>query len=85
MSDALSPEEKAMFARATQRRKENGVRLKRIFLQAEESQVAAFYELYNCWVERWGKTRALDEIIRFMAIVESRLQDKERANNRPRS
>ena len=85
MTDLLSDAEKATFKRATERRRENGIRLKRITLLAEPSQVAGFTELFDSWVIRWGKTRALDELIRIMSIVEARLQDKERADNRKRS
>jgi len=75
----LSDEDKATFKRATERRKENGIRLKRITMFADTSQVEGFNELWDSWTIRWGKSRAMDELIRIMSIVEARLQDKERA------
>ncbi len=77
--DSLSEEEKATFKRATERRRENGIRLKRITLLAQPSQVEGFTELFDSWVIRWGKSRALDELIRIMSIVEARIRDKENA------
>ena len=85
MADTLSPEEKAVFKRAAQRRNENGVKRKMIRMYAEESQAVAFSELWESYVLRWGKTGALDHLIRLMALVEARLRDKERADNSKRS
>jgi len=80
MSDSpLSDDEKATFKRATDRRREAGIRLKRFTVLMESSQVEAINILWDAWVERFGKTRAIDELIRIMAHVEARLRDKERA------
>jgi len=72
-------EEKKIFLDATNRRKAAGIRLKRIALMADASQVEGFNILYDSWVERWGKRRALDELIRIMSIVEARLRDRDNA------
>jgi hypothetical protein len=79
MSDALTDEEKATFRAAGERRKAAGIRLKRIYLLADENQVTSFNVLWESWVERWGKQKAMDQLLRFMSLVESRLRDKERA------
>lgn len=80
MTNSLSEADKQAFLRAAERRRERGIRLRRISLAAEESQVVAFNELYSAWVERWGKSGALDRVIRIMAGVETKLRDKDRAS-----
>lgn len=85
MGQDLTEAEKKVFLDATNRRKERGLKLKRICLLAESSQVEAFYCLFDSWVIRWGKERAMDELIRLMGLVEARVQDKERANEKGRA
>jgi hypothetical protein len=77
--DTLTDEEKRVFREAGERRAKAGIRLKRIYLLADENQVASFNVLWESWVERWGKQKAMDQLLRFMSLVESRLRDKERA------
>ena len=83
MSEQFTDAEKAVFLAATDRRKAAGIRLKRIALMADAGQVEAFNILWSSWVERWGKMRALDELIRIMSIVEARLRDRENAKKKP--
>ena len=75
----LTSEEKAAFKSATERRRANGIRLKRFGVMADESQVSALNELWESWVIRWGKQRAVDNLIQVMATVEARQRDKEHA------
>ena len=75
--DSLSAQDKATFQRATQRRKENGIRLKRFTVQAEQSQVEALNILLDAWVERYGKTLALDHLIVLWSRAEARVRDQE--------
>jgi hypothetical protein len=80
MSDSpLSDAEKAIFRAATERRKQRGIKLQRFSVMLDKSQVEGLYILWDAWVDRWGKERAADELIRLMARVEARLMDKERA------
>lgn len=79
MSDTLSDEEKATFRAAGERRKKAGIRLKRVNFMADANQVASFNALLESWIERWGKQKAVDELLRLMSTVESRLRDKERS------
>jgi hypothetical protein len=83
MTDTLTNEEKATFRAAGERRKAAGIRLKRIYLLADENQVASFNVLWESWLDRWGKQRAMDELLRFMSLVEARVRDKENAKSRP--
>jgi len=78
VSDTLTDEEKATFARAAERRKAAGIQLRRIFIMADATQVTSFNALWESWTIRWGKQRAVDELLRFMSLVETRLRDKER-------
>ena len=80
MTDTLTDEEKATFKRAADRRTAAGVRLKRITLMADENQVASFNELFDAWVRRVGKQRAVDGLLGLMSAAEARFQDRERAN-----
>jgi hypothetical protein len=79
MTDTLTDEEKATFRAAGERRKAAGIRLRRIYLLADANQVESFNVLWESWCTRWGKQRAMDELLRFMSLVESRVRDKERA------
>jgi hypothetical protein len=78
VSDTLTDQEKATFRAAGERRKAAGIRLRRIFILADANQVASFNTLWESWVDRWGKQKAVDELLRFMSLVEARLRDKER-------
>jgi hypothetical protein len=83
MSDStLTDEEKATFKRASERRAAAGIKLRRIYLLADENQVASFNVLWDSWCVRWGKQRAMDELLRFMSLVEARVRDKENAQNK---
>ncbi len=82
MTESLTDEEKATFRAAGERRKAAGIRLKRIYLLADENQVASFNTLWDSWCTRWGKQRAMDELLRFMSLVEARVRDKENAQNK---
>ena len=78
MTESLTDEEKATFRAAGERRKAAGIRSKRVCFLADANQIASFNALFESWVIRWGKQRAVDELLRFMSLVESRLRDKER-------
>jgi hypothetical protein len=71
----LSEAEKATFKAATERRKANGVRLKRFSVMAEESQIIALNELWSAWTERFGKITAIDHLIVLWGRAEARLRD----------
>ncbi len=51
----LSEQEKAIFKSATDRRRANGIRLRKISFMADASQVEAFTILWESWVEKFGK------------------------------
>jgi hypothetical protein len=78
VSDTLTDEEKRVFREAGERRAAAGIKLKRVYFMADANQVASFNALWESWVLRWGKQRAVDELIRFMSLVETRIRDKER-------
>ena len=78
----LSDAEKQVFLSATLRRRANGIRLKRITLLAEESQVEAFNILWESYVERFGKVKAVDVLLKLMAEVEARVREVERRNRK---
>jgi hypothetical protein len=73
----LTEAEKAVFLAATNRRKERGIRLRRICLLAEESQVVAFNEIWDSWCIRWTKQGAMDRLLRVMCSIEARMRDQE--------
>jgi len=75
----LSDSEKAVYRAATERRKANGIRLKRFTILAEETQVEALNEVFESWIVRWGKNLAIDHLIVIMAQIEARQRDRERA------
>jgi len=72
--------EHQIYKAATERRKERGIKLKRISLMAEVSQVEAFHELFEVWVERYGKTGAVDVLLKLMAEVEVRIREAEKVD-----
>lgn len=78
----LSPEEKATFRAAGERRKARGVKLRKFSVMAEESQVIALNELYSGWVARFGKEQCLDHLIVMWGRAEARLQDADHAKGR---
>ena len=67
----------APFRDAAQRRRENGIRLKRISFMAQEHQVEAFNTLLDSFITRWGKNKAIDHIISILSRIEARMQDAE--------
>lgn len=66
------------------RRTERGIRLKRICFMAEASQVEAFNILWESWVERWGKTKAVDHLLVLVARAEARIRDQEQCKTEKR-
>jgi hypothetical protein len=68
---------KAVFKAASERRKANGVRLKRFSVMAEDSQIEALNELWSAWVERFGKEKAIDHLILLWGRAEARLGDRD--------
>jgi len=66
-----------------QKRNERWGRNKKISFMARESQVTAFSELWESWVERWGKYDSVDHLIRMMATVESKVRDRESVELKP--
>ena len=77
MSD-LTETEKQIFLAATERRKQNGIRLRRVCFLAEANQVESFNLILDSWIRRWSKTDAIETLLYVMAKVESRMQEKER-------
>jgi len=77
MTHALSAEEKQIFKSATERRREAGIRLGRISFMATKEQVESFNELFDSWVSRWGKNKAVDVLLSMMSGIEARLRDGE--------
>lgn len=73
----LTESEKATFKAATERRRLNGIRLKRITLLADASQVEAFTIIWSSWVERYGKNSAVDVLLRLMSTVEARIREED--------
>jgi hypothetical protein len=71
----LSPEEKAVFLLATNRKIERGKRAKLIRMFAEPEQVEAFFEVWKIWLDRWSKERAMDALIASICDAEARYQD----------
>lgn len=81
----LNDEQKKVFKDAGERRKQAGIKFKRICIFAEASQVEAFNILFDSWCERFGKAKALDHLILLWSRVEARLRDKDRNETRPSS
>jgi hypothetical protein len=78
----LSDSEKATFLAATERRRAAGIRLKRVCFMADEAQVEAFNIVWESWIERWGKTQAVDHLILLICRAEARYRDGEAAKER---
>lgn len=76
-------DEKLVWQGAAQRRRENGIRLKRVCFAADESQVEAFNLVWEAWIERWTKKGAVDRLILMMCRAEARLRDAENVQKRP--
>jgi len=70
-----SEEEKQYWKVATERRKANAMRLGRLCVYVEKEQVDGFNELYQTWIERWGKSQATDAVIAAIAEYEAKYQD----------
>lgn len=70
-----SEAEKSYWKGATERRKQNGIRLGKLSVMVEKEQVEGFLELYQTWIQRWGKSKATDALIAAMADFEARYQD----------
>jgi hypothetical protein len=79
---ALSESDKQVFLAAANRRKENGLRLKRISFMAESAQVEAFNLIWSEWVQRYGKQQAVDHLILLICRAEARYRDGEAAKER---
>jgi len=77
MTHELSDAEKLTFKNATARRREAGIRLGRISFMATTEQVQSFNELWDSWVERWGKNKAVDILLSAMSGIEARVRDQE--------
>jgi len=77
--DEISEQEKEVFRHASERRTANGIRLKRITIQAEAGQVEAFNIVWEEWVQRYRKMGAVDLLIRCISAGEARIQDEIRA------
>lgn len=75
----VSEQEKELFKRASERRKQNGIKLKRICMLAEEGQVEAFNIVWEEWVRRYRKMGAVDLLIRCISAGEASIQDEMRA------
>lgn len=71
----LSENEKEVFRRATERRKEAGKKSCLIRMFAEAEQVEAFYEVWKVWLDRWSKERCMDALIASVCDAEARYQD----------
>lgn len=72
----LSEAEKAVYLAATERRKANGIRLRRLTLTADAEQIEAFNIIFSEWVTRYGKQEAVDHLILLICRAEARFQDK---------
>jgi hypothetical protein len=82
VTDTLTDEEKRVFREAGERRKANAIRLKRVTFLTDANQAESFNAIWESWCLRWGKQRAVDELLRFMSLIEARLRDKENAQNK---
>jgi hypothetical protein len=78
----LSDAEKATFRAATERRKALGIRLRKICFMAEAAQVEDFNFLWEGWVERFGKRKAVDVLIKLMSEIECRIREEDERRNR---
>lgn len=74
----LTDAEKEIFRAATERRRQNGVRLRKVTFMAEASQVDSFNLLLDSFIRRWGKEQAIETLLWVMSKVEARMQEKER-------
>jgi hypothetical protein len=73
---------KAIFAAAAERRKQRGIKLKRIGLMAEAGQVEVFHMIYSGWVERFGKEDAVDFLVSMMCEAETKLREWDASRRR---
>jgi hypothetical protein len=72
--------EKKLFVEMTNRRKLNGVRLRRWSVMMDAQQLEVIDDLWSEWVSRWGKHHAANHLIRAMADEEAEFRDREHAN-----
>ena len=79
----LSDQEKQTFKAASERRKEAGIKLKRVNITMSVKQVEAFYIVWDAWVERFGKNMAVDGLISLMSRVEARMRDQDDTGESP--
>ena len=66
---------KAVFVAAAEQRKLRGIKLKKIGLMADSSQVEAFHLIYEGWVQRFGKEDAVDFLVATMCEAEVKLRE----------
>jgi hypothetical protein len=78
----LSDEAKAVAQMFAERRRQNGIRLKRITLTADEQYVELFHAIYEAWVAEWGKEGALDYLLSAMCEATVKLQEWKDAKRR---
>jgi hypothetical protein len=76
----ISEQEKLLYRAATERRRAAGIRLKRFAVLADANQVESLNQLWDSWVERFGKQGAVDRLLGMWSHAEARLRDKERTN-----
>jgi hypothetical protein len=76
----LPEADKEVFRAASVRRREAGIRLKRVSITMSQEQVEAWYIAYDALVETVGKNKTVDGIILMMARWVAKLRDKEREN-----
>lgn len=65
----------AMFKANAARRVANGLKNGMLTVRADQSQIVAFNELWETWMDRWGKEKAMDAVIASMCDSEARYQD----------
>jgi hypothetical protein len=71
----LSEEHKAIFRDAAARRKAKQIESGLIRMFAEIHQVEGFNEIWETWIERWGKSLSMDHLIRAMCVEEASHQN----------
>ena len=71
----INEQEKELYRLAAARRRENGIKLRQVHMFVLESQAEGFYEVFETWVQRYGKTGAMDLLILCLSRAETRIQD----------
>jgi hypothetical protein len=71
------PEEtrKAVYKNGFEQRRLGWEKRKKVSFMADESQVDGFAEVFEHWIARWGKSKAVDCLIAAICDAESRYQD----------